>query len=564
MRIFARWLLSVMLPCGSIFPAFSQSLPPAITDKIDSVFRQWDRTSSPGCSVGIVRNDTLIFAKGYGMANLEYGVPIGPETIFHMASISKQFTAFSIVLLARQGKLSLDDDIHKYLSWFPDLKEKITIRNLLNHSSGVRDQWQLLAIAGTRIDDVITQDQIVKILGQQQALNFKPGDEYLYSNSGFTLLAEIVKSVTGQTLRQFTDSAIFRPLGMKHTHFHDDYTEIVPNRSYSYEMDGKDHYRNDILSYSNAGATSLFTNIDDMSKWVMNFWGHKVGDQQDIAQLTQRGRLNSGKELDYALGIAVDSFRGQPRYQHGGADAGYRTFVSVFPELRLGFIVFSNLGDVNTGYEADQVASLFIKDASPKKTPAKAGYTDSALAILADPGRLTPFTGAYTSEDGARFRYIIDSNKLFWITPNGSHHLLISTRKDTAELFSDKSIYFVFSRTKAGETVTDEYWPGNHRHLWKYDTTAPPDAQLFTYTGTYYCPELDVNYRIILKDHHLLIGSAKYNDTPLTSYGDDHLGDDWWWMSHLKIIRDSRKRITGFEVNDGRVRHLWFKRIGEK
>src|SRR4030095_9327431 len=245
---------------------------------------------------GIVRNDSLIYTKGYGSANLEYAIPNTPETIFHTASVSKQFSGWSILLLARQGKLHLDDDIHKYLPWFPDLKEKITIRNLLNHTSGIRDQWQLLAISGTRLDDVITQDQIIKILSKQQALNFKPGDKYSYSNSGYTMLAEIVRSVTGQTLRKFTDSVIFKPLGMNNTHFHDDYTEIVKNRSYSYDRTDSNHFANSILSYSNVGATSLFTNINDMSKWIMNFYDHKVGDQKDIDQLTEKGKLKSGKE----------------------------------------------------------------------------------------------------------------------------------------------------------------------------------------------------------------------------------------------------------------------------
>jgi len=203
-----------------------QPLPDSTIKKIDGLFRKWNTDYSPGCTVGIVRNDSLIFSKGYGIANLEYAIKNEPQTLFHTASVSKQFTAFSIVLLARQGKLKLDDDIHKWLPWFPDLKERITIRNLLNHTSGIRDQWELLAISGTRLDDVITQDQIIKILSKQQALNFKPGDQFSYSNSNFTMLAEIVKAVSGQTLRQFTDSAIFKPLGMTSTHFHDDYTEI--------------------------------------------------------------------------------------------------------------------------------------------------------------------------------------------------------------------------------------------------------------------------------------------------------------------------------------------------
>ena len=300
MKPFLTILLSTFCIC-----TFGQSIPDSLGQKIDRLFADVDHANTPGCAVGIIMNDSLVFSKGYGMANLEYGVPITPSTIFHMASVSKQFTAYSIVLLARQGRLRLDDDIHKYLPWFPDLKEKITIRHLLNHTSGIRDQWQLLAISGTTLNDVITQDQIIKLLSRQRALNFKPGEAYSYSNSGFTMLAEIVRAVTGQTLRQFTDSAIFRPLGMNDTHFHDDCTEIVKGRSYSYDRIDDTRFANSILSYSNAGATSLFTNINDMSKWIMNFYDHKVGDQQDIDQLTQPGRLNNGRVLEYALGIGI-------------------------------------------------------------------------------------------------------------------------------------------------------------------------------------------------------------------------------------------------------------------
>lgn len=553
------FLTTIWLACCSINIAFSQTLPAATVKKIDSLFKQWDKTSSPGCAIGIVRNDSLIYAKGYGMANLEYGIPITPETIFHMASISKQFTAYSIVLLASEGKLNLDDDIHKYLPWFPDLKEKITIRHLLNHTSGIRDQWQLLAIAGTRLDDVITQEQIVKILSKQQGLNFKPGAEYSYSNSGFTMLAEIVKSVTGKTLRKFTDSAIFKPLGMNNTHFHDDYTEIVPNRSYSYNRD-KNHFANAVLSYSVAGATSLFTNIDDMSKWVMNFYDHKVGSQADIMQLTQKGKTNDGKELDYALGIAVDKYRGQVRYSHGGADAGYRTAISVFPDMKMGFIVFSNLGDFNPGGKADQLTNLFIKDTSPKGSGSKPAYTDYNQAFLKDTLSLKKFEGDYLSDDGAHFAFRIKDKKLYWQV-NGNSNLLIKAQRDTFEMFAAPEVKFIFSVNKAKQTIADQYWPGNHRLLLKYDTSPKPDKLLSTYTGTYYCPELDCSYRIILKDHHLVLTNAKYNNTQLHLFGNDILTDDFWWMDTLKLLRNNKNQIRGFEVNSGRIRHLWFKKM---
>ena len=185
---------------STIIQLSAQPVPDSTIKKIDSLFSKWNNVNSPGCTVGIVRNDSLIFSKGYGMANLEYAIPNTATTVYHMASVSKQFTGYAIVLLAAKGKLHLDDDVRKWLTWFPDLKEKITIRHLLNHTSGIRDQWQLLAISGTRLDDVITQDHIVKILSKQEALNFKPGEKYSYSNGGYTMLAEIVKSVSGQTL----------------------------------------------------------------------------------------------------------------------------------------------------------------------------------------------------------------------------------------------------------------------------------------------------------------------------------------------------------------------------
>ncbi|MBS1500945.1 MAG: beta-lactamase family protein [Bacteroidetes bacterium] len=559
MKTILKLILPVVLLSISA-SSFAQSIAPEMAKKIDSLFKKWDNKTSPGYAIGVVRNDSLIYARGYGMANLEYCVRITPETIFHMASVSKQFTAFSIILLARQGKLNLDDDIHKYLPWFPDLKQKITVRNLLTHTSGIRDQWQLLAIAGTRLDDVITQDQIVKVLSKQQALNFKPGDEWSYSNSGFTMLAEIVKSVTGKTLRQFTDSAIFKPLCMTNTHFHDDYTEIVPNRAYSYEEDGKGHYSNDILSYSNDGATSLFTNVDDMSKWLMNFYDHKVGDQKDIEQLTQKAVLNNGKVQGYAMGIAVDDYRGYQLYSHGGADAGYRTFVGVIPEAKMGFIVFCNLGDSDPQGKARQIADLFIPDHSPKKAAQKKKYTNQDQAILVDTVSLKPFMGDYISDDGIHFGYRIKNQKLYWVAPNGNNNLLVKAAKDTFEIFNQPEVKFSFSVNGREKTVVDEFWPNNHRLLVKYDTTSKPDKALLAYSGKYYCPELDCSYSIVLKDHHLVLTNAKYDDTPLKLYGDDLLHDNFWWMDNLSIVRNAQNKITGFEINSGRVMHVWFKK----
>ena len=542
------------------FHLSAQSLPDSTIKKIDSLFSKWNNVNTPGGTVGIVRNDSLIFSKGYGMANLEYAIPNTPATIFHMASVSKQFTGYAIVLLAAQGKLQLDDDIRKYLTWFPDLKEKITIRHLLNHTSGIRDQWQLLAISGTRLDDVITQEHIVKILSRQQALNFKPGEKYSYSNSGFTMLAEIVKSVTGQTLRAFTDSAIFKPLGMTSTHFHDNYTEIEKNRSYSYQRMDSAHFSNSVLSYSNAGATSLFTNIPDLSRWIMNFYTHKVGTQREIDLLTQQGRLNSGKELTYALGIAVDKYKGWRQYAHGGGDAGYRTYLTVLPDLKMGFMVFSNLGDFNTYEKAYEVADLFIKDSSQKKEETKKLARDSTAAVLKDTLGLKKFLGDYIGDDGLPFSFDIRGSKLYYRIYD-ENNFLIKEEKDTFSIPSSPQIKFVFG-IKAKDTTVTVFTPDQVYFLNKYTKdTSQTDEVLKKYTGVYYCPELDCKYGIELKDHRLTLTHAKYDDTKLTLVGSEHLTSDHWWMNHLKMTRDGKNNITGFDVNSGRIMHLKFNKI---
>jgi CubicO group peptidase (beta-lactamase class C family) len=554
--------LLILLITSSLFATkvFAQPLPDSTTRRIDSIFKKWNTTTSPGCTVGIIRNDSIIFSKGYGMANLEYAIPNEPQTLFHMASVSKQFTAYSIILLARKGKLSLDDDVRKWLSWFPDLKQKITIRNLLNHTSGIRDQWQLLAISGTRLDDVITQDQIIKILSKQQALNFKPNDQYSYSNSGYTMLAEIVKSVSGQTLRKFTDSAIFKPLGMTRTHFHDDYTEIEKNRSYSYDRIDSSHFSNAVLSYSVAGANSLFTSINDMSKWITNFYDHKVGDGKDIDQLTEKGVLNSGKALTYASGIVSDIWKGWRQYSHGGADAGYRTSLAVFPDLKMGFVVFSNISDFNAGARLYEVAGLFVKDTSGNKKVTKAEGRDSTAAILKDSLHVLKYLGNYVSDQGLPFSFEMKNRRLNYRIYNESN-FLIKELQDTFSIPDAPEIRFIFGM-KGKDTTVDLITPNEFYHLKKYiSDTMQTDAALRKYTGVYYCPELECRYGIALKDHHLMLTNAKYNDTKLTLVGTEHLTNDYWWINHLMVLRDSDKNITGFEVNAGRIMHLRFNKI---
>lgn len=547
--------LAVVLTAGQ---SYSQVLPDSIRQKIDQLFSRWDSKYSPGCTIGIIQGDSLIYSKGYGMANLEYSIPNGPETIYHMASVSKEFTGYAIVLLARQGRLSLDDDIRKYLTWFPDMKEKITIRHLLNHTSGIRDQWQLLAVSGTRLDDVITQEHVVKLLSRQKELNFKPGERYLYCNSGYTMCAEIVKAVTGKTLRQFTDSAVFKPLGMSQTHFHDDYTEIVPNRSYSYSRKGLG-FSNSVLSYSNAGATSLFTNINDLSKWVRNYYHTVAGDQKDIEALTRKGILNNGKENDYALGIVSNKYKGWRQFSHGGADAGYRTYLAVFPDLKMGFLVFSNLADFNTAEKAYAIADLFIKDSSGGSVPVVA-VVDSSRALVTDSARWKILSGSYVTDEGMRAQINWFNGRMTYIA-NNNFRIMATYSSDTLADLTEPARKLVYS-ISGKDTLVNVFTPGGDYHFRKFQPgKVYTDEVLRKYTGTYYSDELDCSYSIILKDHQLFLTHPKYNDTRLTLNGEDQMGCGLWWMNNMIVQRGNKNEVIGFEVNNGRVLHLKFRKI---
>ena len=277
--------------------------------RINQLFIPWNQKNSPGASVAVMKNGEVLFSQGYGEAQLEYGIPIEPKTIFHIASVSKQFTAFSMAKLADEGLLSLDDPVQKHLPELYDFGKSITIKHLVHHTSGLRDQWNLLAMAGWRLDDVITRDQIMRLLSRQKDLNFDPSAEYVYCNSGYTLMAEIVERVTGNTFAEWTEENIFEPLGMTNTLFYDDHEKIVPNRAYSYgEASGGFEKR--VLSYANAGATSLFTTPEDLLKWANNFKHIKVGNQQIMEQMHERGILTSGDTISYAFGQVISTWNG--------------------------------------------------------------------------------------------------------------------------------------------------------------------------------------------------------------------------------------------------------------
>ena len=399
--LFHRFLklitLSVVLFMISCEPAHMQEQDD-LTKRVDKLFRQWEKEGKPGASVAIIKDGEVIYKQGYGLANLEYDIPNTPSTVFHIASVSKQFTCFAALLLAEEGKLSMDDDIRKYIPEVPDFGKTITLRHLANHTSGLRDQWNLLALAGWRLDDVITKEHIMKLVVKQQDLNFDPGENFFYCNTGYTLLAEAVSRVSGMSFAEFTKKRIFDPLGMESTLFYDDHQKVVPNRAYSYGHNGKE-YNKAVLSYANVGATSLFTTVEDLALWSLNFDQKKIGSETTFEEMHRQGILNNGKTSTYALGQVIDKYRGLNRVSHGGADAGYRTHIARFPDQDFSVIVFSNFGNFNAGWKANQIADIYLEDEFTEERGRFSGNRSDESETEPMPGELSDYVGAYYSPE---------------------------------------------------------------------------------------------------------------------------------------------------------------------
>jgi CubicO group peptidase (beta-lactamase class C family) len=370
--------------------------------RIEQIVQAMVPDDAPGASIAVVRDGKIIFSKGFGHADLEYDVHNTPQTIFHIASVSKQFTAFAIAMLADQGKLSLDDDIRKHLPEMHDFGTPITIRQLIHHTSGLRDQWNLLAMAGWRLDDVITRNQILRVIRRQRELNFKPGDQHSYCNTGYTLMAEIVSRASGKPFTQWTQENIFTPLQMTSTQFYDDHQKIVPNRAYSYFL-ADTVFKKSVLSYANVGATSLFTTVEDLARWSDNFYSMNVGNEKVMAMMEQRYILNKGDTISYAFGQDIGTYKGLKAVAHSGGDAGYRSFFLRFPEQRFAVIVFSNLASFNTSGLSYNIAELYLKDLL-KDEPKKSGTQSPPSAEKKEPFdaaqvNLSEFTGRFYSAE---------------------------------------------------------------------------------------------------------------------------------------------------------------------
>ncbi len=446
--------------------------------RVDQLLSPWDRDDAPGMAIAVVQDGEVIYKRGFGLAQLEYAIPITPSTVFHIESDSKQFTAYAVAMLAQQRKLSLDDDIRMHLPYLPDFSETITIRNLIHHTSGLRDQFALLGLAGWPLDGNITNDQVLSLVKRQRKLNFSPGDEFLYCNTGYTLLAEIVAAVTGQPFSEWTAENIFRPLGMTNTHFHDDHLLIVPNRAYAYLNRPDGAFQKSVLNQSTVGATGVFTTVEDMALWVRNLDEARLGGPPLLELMHTRGVLNNGDTLSYAFGLGIGQHKGLRTVGHGGGAWGFKSYVVRYPEERFALVILSNLGSVWPTLIANRVSDMYLSDSMLADEPGHEMSSDEepdSVVLEAthieswapDAAELTEYVGEYSSEElGTAYSISVRDSILV------ATHILrdpIALTPDTRDTFvSSDTFYFSvakFERNENGEIVAFRVSGGGVRNL---------------------------------------------------------------------------------------------------
>lgn len=543
---------AMILVFGLTAQALAQAAAPLTAEtaqRIDAVFAAWDGTRWPGCVLGVSQNGTLVYSRGYGMSNLEYGVAMAPDSIFHVASISKQFTAFLIALLAREGKLSLDDDVRRYLPELPDYGQRITIRHLLTHTSGLREQFSLLRLAGWRPDDLVTEDDVLAVVTRQKSLNFPPGTEYLYSNTGFTLLGVIVKRVSGQSLRDFAQTRIFSPLGMGDTHVHDDHTMIVRRRTSAYQPRPGGGWKISIPVFDTVGATSLFTTVGDLLKWEQNFDDARVGSRAMLDQMQLPARLNDGTSVDYGFGLVPGTYRGVRVVGHSGSDAGYRADVVRFPDQRLAIAAFCNLSTIPPDVLTRRVAEIILGPGVFAPLAPSTSVSQSELGAL---------VGTYwnPATDDVR-RLVLADGKL---TMEGSPEALVPLGGGRFRL-GEQPTEVDFPLPKAG--TPQELHTSSPVAAVLTRSTAPSYsvADLKAYAGEYRSDELDVGFKVVVSPQgRLVVLRRKFDPVPLQTLKPDLFFSPS--LGTVTFIRAAAGEVTGLTLSTVGVRRLSLTRVG--
>jgi len=523
---------------------------------IDAIFSAFNSTT-PGCGVGVEKNGVSVFTKGYGMADLEHAVPITPKSVFYMASVSKQFTALTVLMLAKENRLALTDSLRKYVPELPAYADKITLYHLLTHTSGVRDYFALGALAGLPGETAYSDDLVLRMLSRQKGLNFEPGTSFLYSNSGYVLLSLIVKRVTGKPLDEIARSRIFAPLGMTQTLFQHDHTGLIRNKAFGYDQRGDTwHASNSMLDV--VGDGGLYSSIDDMLHWTRNF-DNPVLAADSMKAMQAPATLTNGTTIDYGMGLAPGMYRGLKVVEHSGGLAGYRTQDMWFPSERLAIVVLCNSGAADPVRLARRVADLYLKDAPQPAVAAPAALADRP-EVAVDPKLLDAYVGSYQLMPG----FIIS------IFREQDHLVTRATGQEAAPMYAVSDTTFRlrvvpaeidFQRPTDGGKAQSAVLHQNGLNLpmKRVEMVKPSTQQLKSYAGKFYSADLDVTYEVSDRDDNGLrirypAGEINLDPVDKNTFSGPGIGT-------VKFACAADGACDTLTIGDGRATNLQFDRV---
>ncbi len=532
-------------------------------EKVDRLFAEWDRTTSPGAVLAVIQDGKVVYERGYGMAKLEDDLVMTPDKVFNAASMAKQFTAACLAFLVKDGKVSVSDDIRKHVPEFPVYERTVTIDHLLHHTSGIRDTNALLDLAGFRRDsDCPTTAEALEIICRQKALNFLPGDAFSYSNSGYFLLGLIVARVSGVSLNEFAREHIFKPLGMSHTFFQDDHNRIVKNGASAYSAEGNG-YRLSMSPWGLVGSGNLCTTVGDMALWDQAFTSGRLGPVTDMIQTV--GALNSGRPNDYAWGLIVGEHKGLKTVSHGGNVLGFRSDMFRFPEQRFSVICLANLDSFDPTSLCLRVADIYL--APLLKEPPRAAVPKAGPVTL-PPGDLEAFAGNYYDrEDGVWMSLKVKDKGLFvgelgvdCIVRPVSRTRFEGTMDDGTGIVLDFPPAEDGTPRKARLVFAGDNVPFEFRQT---PAVRPLDeASLVEYAGTYSSPELlDAVYSLILEKGNLRI---KFRNAPRSAL--KLMAPERFKAGRLTLefLRDKQGRVSGMTLSSGRAKGIVFTKAKER
>lgn len=521
----------------------SQVSPDQMSAQVDALFGYLNKSPSPGVAIVVVRDSKVICEKGFGMASLEHKVPITPSTLFHLGSCGKQFTGLAIAELITQGKIRLEDDIRKYIPEMADFGHPMTIEQLLRHTSGLRDWTAPLSLTGWRFDDVVEQPEILRFAFGQRTLNFVPGSRELYSNTGYGLLALLLRRVTGKSIRSWSEENIFRPLGMTSSLIRDDHAQVLPNVAYGYLGDGNGGYRRQVDNMISLGSSSVWSTADDMAKWMMNFDTGAVGGKAAIELMQTPGALNDGTKVNYGFGLAYGSERGHPVLNHQGSWAGVNAFIAYFPKDRIGVAALTNGPIPNVFPSAYGLALWLLGIDAPPKPPSSAPQPSEPKT----PSKpLDELIGLYRFESGEFLRIgrvgdVLTSQ----VTREGLVDLGPGKKK---EHWIGRGSPIIFIRDADSKVIALELEGKRAKRVSENENH--PSAQLHDYEGVYESTELDTFYRVVINKNGVLeMRHGRRGALPLTWLWPDEFGGADDFIQSVKFERDGKNSVKSLVIN---------------